>query len=179
MYRYLLLAFCLIMLPTTTPANADEQSDAPAKVSKAQQANAIFTKIKSLAGDWEHAAGPAKGQLALSVTVIAGGSAIVERQFPGSPMEMVTVYHLDGDEVMLNHYCMLGNQPRLKARMSDRKNTIKFDFVSATNLASKNDAHMHEGELTIVDKDTIKSTWTKFENAKPAGDHSFQMIRRK
>ena len=117
--------------------------------------------------------------MALSVRVIAGGSAVVERQFPGTPMEMVTVYHLDGDEVMLNHYCMLGNQPRLKATMGDEKDTIVFNFVSATNLASKNDPHMHEGKMTFVDKDSIRSTWTKFVDGKAAEDHSFEMVRKK
>ena len=134
----------------------------------------IFAKIKSLSGDWEH-----RGRVALSVRVIAGGSAVVQREFPGSPMEMITVYHLDGDEVMLNHYCMLGNQPRLKATMGDEKETLVFSFVGATNLASKNDPHMHEGKITFVDKDSIVSAWTKFVDGKAAEEHSFEMTRRK
>ena len=108
-----------------------------------------------------------------------GGSAVVERQFPGTPMEMITVYHLDGDEVMLNHCCVLGNQPRLKAAVGDRKNTIKFSFVGATNLTSKDDPHMHEGWLTFVSKDSIKSSWTKFVDGKAAEEHSFELIRKK
>ncbi len=139
-----------------------------------QQAKAIFDRIKSLAGEWEH-----QGQVALSVRIIAGGSAIVQREFPGSPMEMVTVYHLDGDTVMLNHYCMLGNQPRLKAALGDQKDTIVFNFVAATNLASENDPHMHHGKITFVNKDSIKSTWTKFVDGKAAEEHTFEMTRKK
>ena len=173
-----LLVFVLPLINVT--GAADKDPGAKKNDSKdAKQANVIFEKIKSLSGDWIHAKGEAAGQMALSVRVIAGGSAVVERQFPGTPMEMVTVYHLDGDEVMLNHYCMLGNQPRLKATMGDEKDTIVFNFVSATNLASKNDPHMHEGKMTFVDKDSIRSTWTKFVDGKAAEDHSFEMVRKK
>ena len=94
-------------------------------------------------------------------------------------MEMMTVYYLDGNEVMLNHYCVLGNQPRLKAKMGDQKDTIVFSFVGATNLASINDPHMHEGKITFVNKDSIISTWTKFVDAKAAETHTFEMTRKK
>ena len=111
--------------------------------------------------------------------MIAGGSAVVEREFPGSPQEMISVYHFDGNKVMLNHYCMLGNQPRLRVRMGDEKDTLLFKFVSATNLASKDDAHMHEGKLEFIDKDNIRSTWVMFENNKAKEEHSFEMTRKK
>lgn len=172
------LLFVLTFLPTTATADKNarpKEADSP----KTSQADVIFEKIKSLEGEWEHAKGEAKGKTALNVRVIAGGSAVVERQFPGTPMEMVTVYHRDGDSVMLNHYCMLGNQPRLKATMGNKKDTIIFSFVSATNLASENDAHMHEGRMTFTGKDSIRSTWTKFVDGKAAEDYSFDMVRKK
>lgn len=173
-----LLLFVLACVNSGVAAEKDGDTKS-GKGSKARQAEAIFENIKSLSGEWVHAKGPVKGTVGLSVRVIAGGSAVVERQFPGTPMEMITVYHLDGDEVMLNHYCVLGNQPRLKAAVGDRKNTIKFSFVGATNLTSKNDPHMHEGWLTFVSKDSIKSSWTKFVDGKAAEEHSFELTRKK
>lgn len=180
-HRILSTGLLLFVLALVNSA-ATAEKDAKAKTNdskKAKQAKAIFEKIKSLSGEWVHAKGEAKGISALSVRVIAGGSAVVERQFPGTAMEMVTVYHLDGDDVMLNHYCVLGNQPRLRATMGDQKDTIVFSFVSATNLASKNDPHMHQGKMTFVDKDSIKSTWTKFVDGKAAEAHTFEMTRKK
>jgi len=180
-HRYLaavLLLFVLVCVNSGVAAEKDGGTKSE-KGSKARQAEAILEKIKSLSGEWVHAKGPVKGTVGLSVRVIAGGSAVVERQFPGTPMEMITVYHLDGDEVMLNHCCVLGNQPRLKAAVGDRKNTIKFSFVGATNLTSKDDPHMHEGWLTFVSKDSIKSSWTKFVDGKAAEEHSFELIRKK
>ncbi len=175
-HRILITGLSLFVLALVNSAGAAEK-DAKAKTNdskQAKQAKAIFEKIKSLSGEWEH-----KGQVALSVRVIAAGSAVVQREFPGSPMEMITVYHLDGDDVMLNHYCVLGNQPRLKVTMGDQKDTIVFNFVGATNLASKNDAHMHQDKITFVDKNSIKSTWTKFVDGKAAEEHSFEMTRKK
>jgi hypothetical protein len=179
--RTLTVSLVLLAIVSAGIAGAD---DKPAKKkqsgdAQAKRAEAIFEKIKSLAGDWVGTKGPYKGQLTLSVRVIAGGSAVVEREFPGSPQEMISVYHLDGNKVMLNHYCMLGNQPRLQVIVGDEKDTLMFKFVSATNLASKDDAHMHQGKLKFVDKDNIHSTWTMFENNKAKEDHTFEKTRKK
>ncbi len=176
---HLTLLLSALALVSSAAAAEKDATEKATNSRKARQAKAIFEKIKSLSGEWMHAKGQAKGQVGLSVRVIAGGSAVVERQFPGTPMEMMTVYHLDGDTVMLNHYCILGNQPRLKATMGDRKNTIIFSFVGATNLASKNDPHMHQGRMTFLDRDSITSTWTKFVNGKAAEEHTFEMTRKK
>ncbi|MDP7068240.1 MAG: hypothetical protein QF637_11510, partial [Acidimicrobiales bacterium] len=174
-----LLLFSFALVVSVGGAEKDAKAKKKNDSKEAKQAQAIFERIKSLSGDWISTKGDNKGQVALSVRVIAGGSAVVEREFPGSPMEMVSVYHLDGDKVMLNHYCMLGNQPRMKASAGDKKDTIVFNFVSATNLASINDAHMHQGKLTFLDKDSIKSTWTMFVDGKASQEHSFELRRKK
>jgi len=180
--RTLTVSLVLLAILSAGIVGAD---DKPVKKKKrsaeaqAKQAEAIFEKIKSLAGDWVSTKGENKGELALSVRVIAGGTAVVEREFPGSPQEMISVYHFDGNKVMLTHYCMLGNQPRLRVIMGDEKDTLLFKFVSVTNLASKDDPHMHQGRLKFIDKDNIRSTWTMFENNKAKEDHTFEMTRKK
>jgi len=172
----MLLAFVL------TNTSLSEENDAIEKQKeskKAKQAQVIFNKIKSLQGEWISTEGEHKGQVALSVSIVAAGSAVVEREFPGTSEEMITIYHLDGEDVLLNHYCMLGNQPRMKAKLGDSDNTILFEFVGVTNVASKDDAHMHEGKLTFVDKDTIKSSWVLYKDGKSEGEHNFEMVRKK
>src|SRR5207237_10320126 len=77
------------------------------------KSNARFDRLKKLAGDWT--TGGAEPATA-SFRVTAGGSAVVETLFAGTPHEMVTVYTADGDDVKLTHYCMLGNQPTLRAK---------------------------------------------------------------
>ena len=50
--------------------------------------------------------------------VTASGTAVVETLFPGSDHEMVSVYTKDkkSGDLLMTHYCGLGNQPRSAAR---------------------------------------------------------------
>ena len=51
---------------------------------------------------------------------------------PDTPAETVTTYHLDGDALMLTHYCGLGNQPRL--RLTGHGPQLQFARFDATDL---------------------------------------------
>ena len=143
---------------------------------------AAFDKFKQLEGEWVGMAPPdAKdehGNMRVTYKVTAGGTAVVETIGPGSPHEMVTMIHPDGDALLLTHYCMLGNQPRMKASASDG-NTIAFKFAGATNLKSDQDMHMHDVTYTFVDKDTLKAEWVNFDKGKEAGKVMFELKRKK
>ena len=109
--------------------------------------------LKKLQGEWR---GPAmaKGMPpAHSIyRVTAGGSAVEETIFPGTKMEMLSVYHMDGGNLLMTHYCALGNQPRVKLNL--RKSTaseLVFDFAGGTNLNVHRDMHMHSLTLTLPD----------------------------
>ena len=54
------------------------------------------------------------------------------------------------------HYCVLGNQPRMKADPKSPANQIVFRFAGGTNLDPKKDKHMHEATLTFVGDDRIE-----------------------
>lgn len=124
----------LALLTATTLAAHAEVSPAEA-----------FASIKKLQGDWR---GPAmaKGMPpSRSVfRVTAGGSAVEETIFPGSKMEMISVYHMDKGNLLMTHYCALGNQPRMK--LNAKKSTAQelvFDFAGGTNFNPRRDKHMH------------------------------------
>ena len=51
--------------------------------------------------------------------VTAANSVVIETMFPGSDHEMVNTYHIDGDNLVMTHYCAMGNQPHLKLVGSD------------------------------------------------------------
>jgi hypothetical protein len=36
---------------------------------------------------------------------------------------------MDGADLVMTHYCMLGNQPRMKADSKSPKNQIRFQFA--------------------------------------------------
>jgi len=140
---------------------------------------AQLERLKKLAGDWSGRAGDGKEQFDAKVTyrVTAQGSTVVETFFAGTPHEMVTMYHLDGDALVLTHYCAAGNQPRMRARPGADPSRIVFDFRDGTNLDASRDMHMHAAALEILADDHIRSEWTSYQGGKPAGSANFDLRR--
>ena len=140
-------------------------------------------RMKKLAGTWVAADkdGKPTDQVVSVIKVTAGGSAVQETLFPGQPMEMVSVYHRDGADLVMTHYCALGNQPRLKADPKSPANQIRWEFVGGTNLDPAKDMHMHGGTLTFVDDDHIEFAGVAWEGGKPSETHcgTMKLVRKK
>jgi hypothetical protein len=150
---------------------------------KATPTHPGLEKIKSLAGTWVEADkdGKPTDKVVSVVKVTAGGSAVQETFFPGEPMEMVSVYHLDRGELVMTHYCVLGNQPRMKADPKSPSNQIRWQFAGGTNLDPSKDAHMHGATVTFVDADHIEIAGEAWENGKAAESHCgcMKLVRKK
>jgi hypothetical protein len=131
-------------------------------------ARAAYSHIQKLAGTWRSTS--TKGWTEESVIVLAGkGSAVVETsRFVDTPEDsMVTTFYLDGDRLMLTHYCEAGNQPRMVAtEISTDGRRIRFTFLDATNLRSPDAGHMHEAELHLIDGDRMTSRWSWHQGGK-------------
>ena len=131
--------------------------------------------LKKLAGEWVYAEGANKGKPAANYVVSSGGTAVVETLFPGTNHEMVTVYHCDGDKVMMTHYCAVGNQPRMHADPADDK--LVFTFTGGSNM-KESDGHMHAMTMTFVDEDHLNEDWT-WQQQGQGGTESFKFERKK
>jgi len=135
-----------------------------------------FDLIKSLAGSWTTTSTMEEmpGTLEVRYRVVGGGSVVEEDFMPGHPHEMISMYHMDNGRLMMTHYCAVGNQPRMTAEpcsaLDEDCPELRFRFRDCTNLASANDGHMREMDMTIVDRDTFSSKWTFFKDGK--ADHS-------
>jgi hypothetical protein len=142
-----------------------------------EKSNAGFEKLKSLAGEWEGKTIDGKPVKA-TYKVTSGGSALSETLQAGTEPEMLTVYHMDGGQLMMTHYCSLANQPRMRAAASsgDPK-SLDFQYVSATNLAKADAPHMHHLVVAFDDPDHITQKWTM----KGTGDQevAFHLERKK
>ena len=94
-------------------------------------------QFKQLAGEWDCSELTKEGlKVHVKYKVTAAGSAVVETLFPDTDHEMVTVIHPDGDALVLTHYCMLGNQPQMRAAGKGDGKEIAFKFTRASNLKS-------------------------------------------
>lgn len=161
-----------VILALAAAAAAGQAKTANADGSEKQ---AAFEQFKRLAGEW---VGTGTG-MTISFKLTSGGTAVIETDGPGTDQEMVTVIHPDGDSLLLTHYCMLGNQPQMKAPGTADGNKVIFKFVRATNLKSEKDPHMHDVTYTFVDADTLKAEWTFYQDGKPGGQATFELKRKK
>jgi hypothetical protein len=143
--------------------------------------NEALNRFTQLAGEWSGKGmhGGMEHDIRIVYKVTAGGSAVVETIDPGSDHEMVTVIHADGDALALTHYCMLGNQPHMRATPKAGDNKIAFEFVKATNLKSDKDMYMRSATFTFVDKDTLRTEWTHYNDGKESGKATFELKRKK
>jgi hypothetical protein len=98
---------------------------------------------------------------------------------PGSEHEMVTVIHPDGDALLLTHYCMLGNQPHMRAIPTAGDNKVAFEFVKVTNVKSDKDMYMRSATFVFVDQNTLRTEWTHFKDGKESGKATFELHRKK
>lgn len=157
-------------------------AEGDAKHEHAHQHHEALAPFAALAGEWV-----GKGSDGVEATfeanvvyrLTSGGSAVVETLDPGGDHEMVTVIHPHGKELMLTHYCAIGNQPRMKAKPKAGDKSVAFEFVEATNMDSEKDMHMHSVTYTFVDKDTLKTEWTNYNDGKEAGKAIFELKRKK
>jgi hypothetical protein len=145
--------------------------------------NSSFEKIKKLAGTWLAADkdGKPTDQVVSIIKVTAGGSVVHETLFPGQPDEMVSIYTVDGPDLIMTHYCVLGNQPRMKADPKSPANQISFQFAGGSNLDPKKDKHMHAATLTIVDDSHIEIAGVAWDGGAPAPDMccGMKLVRKK
>jgi hypothetical protein len=168
-----------ILLALVTTVQADEKPAAK----PTPPTHPRLERLKKLAGTWLVADedGKPTDTVASVIKVTAGGSAVHETLFPGQPHEMVSIYHLDNGDLVMTHYCALGNQPRMKADPKSPANQIRWEFAGGTNLNVAKDKHMHEATLTFVDDDRLELTGACWEDGKPAAGPScnFKLIRKK
>jgi hypothetical protein len=84
------------------------------------------------------------------------GSALVENLIMGGAPSMTSVYHLDGADLRMTHYCAAQNQPRLMASAVDLDHgQITFSFVDITNLRSPTAGHVDGLDVHFLGPDHV------------------------
>jgi len=118
-------------------------------------AGAAFDKLSSLAGDWQGTVawtGEQPSDISAHYYTTGNGSAVVEDLSNG----MTSVYHRDGTDLRMTHYCAAKNQPRLKATAFGADNSgITFSLVDITNLSSPEAGHVEGLDMKFLAADHI------------------------
>src|SRR5277367_2332865 len=173
------LATCAMMLFPSTIAwskagmqKANSQKFAATQAA-AQQSSAelAFARLKTLAGNWkgEAAMGPQPGMSAavrVSLRVTSGGDALMHETVPegrsddpsNGADDPVTMFYIDGDRLLLTHYCDSGkNRPRMAGKLSSDGRTVTFDFLDLSGGTKY--GHMDRAVFTIIDADHHTEDW--------------------
>jgi hypothetical protein len=145
------LSVALISLSTLAFAQSDAQKS--------------FDKLKTLAGSWQGAYEGKPMQATLRVTSM--GNAIVHEMKGSGPDDPITMFYLDGDRLLLTHYCDAGNRPRMVGKMSPDGKTLEFDFLDVGNYSSSQGGHMQHAVFTFIDADHHTEDWTFMLEGKP------------
>jgi hypothetical protein len=150
--RLVLSVVVLMSLSTVAFAQSDAQKS--------------FDKLKTLAGSWEAHVTTVPQQaeiegklMQVSLRVTSMGNALVhEMTGAGRPDDPITMLYLDGDRLLLTHYCDAGNRPRMAGKMSPDGKTVEFDFLDVAG--STQYGHMHHAVFTVIDANHHTEDWT-------------------
>ena len=172
--------------PTSAPAaagaaaaNHDHHAANPAAAGQdrggSPAARAAFERLKTLAGHWN---GSMQGQTySLDYRVASGGSVVMATLFPGTDHEMITMFHMDGNELVATHYCSGGNQPHMRFdAASSTADELRFAFIGGTNMMP-NDPHIHEGLVRIGADGKLHEEWAAFAGGEKADTKVFDLTR--
>jgi hypothetical protein len=174
----ILLSIALLSVSATAFAQSDAhqhaaQPDAPKSDAQKSDAQKSFDQLKALAGTWEATVTtdpPMKDMgngdtTQVSLRVTSRGNALVhemgdlKRQDDPTKFDHpVTMFYLDGDRLILTHYCDAGNRPRMAARVSPDGKTVEFDFLDIAGNTQY--GNMYHAVFTFIDENHHTEDWT-------------------
>jgi len=123
------------------------------------QREALFAAVSALEGKWQGESEGAEGPPSYTVfEVTSGGSAVRELMLPGTENEMTNMYTLDGNELVMVHYCAGGNQPVMRAD-SFEDGRLVFRSAGVQDLKAADEVYMGAMTLVVVDENTVEQQW--------------------
>lgn len=135
---------------------------------------ADYERLKALSGEWSLVSGERLGveveaapdEPFITYSVSSGGHSVIEKLFVGKPNEMTSIYYLDSGMLYMDHYCSLGNQPRMKTRPSVGDD-IQFKLLSVSNMTDKNDLHISSHSVEFDGPNELTVRWGATKNQTP------------
>lgn len=158
-------------------------SSAPKRTAvSAERQATMFNPVADLAGDWQGTEPNSGEAYTISFAPTANNSAVREIMFPDSDWEMTNLYHMDGNNLVLTHYCAAGNQPRMvatKAKHTAEGTVYHFDLDSVSNLRPEHDHYMGNMTLTILNDGTLREEWRSYQRDGSLTEPSTFVLTRK
>jgi hypothetical protein len=134
-----------------------------------------FQSLRALVGEWQGRAGNGRSVL-VSYRLIANDTVLVETWTMSPTRTSMTVYHMDGDNLLATHYCPQGNQPRLQYQPELSGDRLEFRFRDSTNLPDANAAHQHAFWVRVDGSETFTRDETYVQDGE-AGSETITYTR--
>ena len=138
----------------------------PAASTRASDGAAQFIRLAELGGSWRACAAPRGSTPTATYSVVGGGAAVLERLYPDSRQEMVTLYSLESNRLVADHYCVAGNHVKLVGAALDGGDAVGFELQEGLNLDAGRDAHMHGGSIRWISPNRIETHWYGWRDGK-------------
>lgn len=134
----------------------------------------LFSSVAALVGRWEvqDQEEPSFIEFELS----SNNSVVRETMFPNTPHEMTNMYSLDGNSIVMTHYCGAGNQPHMRAvEVKDDKLVFASDGVS--DLETPESFFMANMTLSFLDWDHVNESWHGVTAGEDSEMPVFRLVR--
>jgi hypothetical protein len=148
----------------------------------AMSASDMFGQMLKLEGEWEGSyewtdGRTGSGDLHVRYRVTGAGSALIEDLLNSDGVAtMSTVYHVDGTDLRMTHYCGARNQPRLKSSLfSDAPSTAEFQLLDVTGETKYGSVQAFR--IEIVDANHLNLRFTFAGNPKTSGVENIRLTR--
>jgi hypothetical protein len=138
----------------------------PQEMHMAARTTPAFDQLKFLVGHWEGTTPDGK-KVQVAYELISNGSVVMERLNPGNEPDMITMYSLEGDRILVTHYCSAGNQPTMQTAPSPAANgKLDFTFLRLVGAKSPDEGHMSSLSVSMPDKNHLAQVWTFDDHGK-------------
>ena len=129
----------------------------------------LFTTISALEGTWQRS-DPTGATSTTEFALSSGGSVVVETMFPGTEHEMTNIYSLDGNSLLMTHYCAGGNQPTMRATAM-AGNELSFRSEGVRDLNAPDEPYMGAMTLVFLADGTVEQRWIGMKEGAPEPGH--------
>jgi hypothetical protein len=130
------------------------------KEHRAVKETPAWKSLETLVGKWDGTVHEGSKDMPTRVEVrqTGDGSALMHWMGEGTPYEMITMFHPDGDDLLATHYCSAHNQPRMKL-VSATPARLVFEFKDGTNIGP-HDGHMVGLAIDLIDANHHDEEWS-------------------
>lgn len=155
------LRLCAFVI-ATLPALAGSEPSPPL------DARQTLARLAALDGRWEGRSTKGWENTLQNISIAKGSAILSTSTFKDTAHEaMATLFYLDGERLLLTHYCEAGNQPTLVASSAAPDGgSVTFTFLRGTGMRSRDDGHMDKVVVRFIDDAHFSSQWTWYQGGK-------------